>query len=214
MPGFYNSLRSLTQANALMLVIASRESLRVYREQHKINSSFFNDARMVKLGGLAPAAVQDLVRLPQSLNSGADAALTEAEQKWAAQWGEQHPYRLQLAAICLWEARRNGQGKTEAKQQFDQQLQEIALPGRQWRRLRQVVWDGPVQVGRLAQRVGLRLDTAAAWIMGLVFLLSPVLLVAGVLNRENLGQAFEKVQQCLEEGVGCFQEKEPDDSKP
>ena len=76
------------------------------------------------------------------------------------------------------------------------------------------MWDGPVQVGRVAQRVGLRLDEMAAWIMGLTFLLSPVLLVAGVLNRDALGQTFEKVQQCLEEGVGCLQEKEPDDSKP
>ena len=212
--GFYNILRSLTQASALMLVIASRESLRVYREQHKINSSFFNDARKVKLGELIPPAVQDLVRLPQSLNHQADAALTEADQALAAQWGEQHPYKLQLAAICLWEARRNGQGTAEARWQFDQQLREVALPGMHWRRLLRVIWDGPVWIGNSVQRVGLRLDTVAAWLMGLTFLLSLGLLVAGGLNREKLGQAVNKVQQCLAEGAGCLQEKEPDDSRP
>ena len=212
--GFYNSLRSLTQRNALMLVIASRESLRVYREQHKINSSFFNDARMVKLGLLTPSAVQDLVRLPQGLNRVAEAALTEADQKLAAQWGDKHPYQLQLAAFCLWEARQNSQGTAEAKRQYDQQLWEVALPGMHWRRLRRVVWDGPVWVGNLAQRIGLRLDEAAAWIMGITFSLSPFLLFAGVLNQEKLGQAVEKLQQCLEEGVGCLQAEKPDDLQP
>ena len=102
------------------VVIASLEPLKTYKEPYGLTSHFFNPGHVVRLEALTETAVTTLLQLPAT--PGAGPALSTAHQKLARQWGQQHPYRLQLAAFCLYEAQVRGRSKQWAKAQFELQL--------------------------------------------------------------------------------------------
>lgn len=83
--GFYDNLRALMDANALMLVIASYKNLSYYSSKHQLNSSFFNLGATRVLTGLTEMEATDLVRLPHSKQPDLDPVLTEDKQKLALQ---------------------------------------------------------------------------------------------------------------------------------
>lgn len=89
-------------SNALMLVYAT--------DYHFIssflNTSFFNIGHTIYLKELTTDEAIELSRLPTRSTNGA--ALSVDEQSHAQQWGDRHPYKLQLAAYYLWEARQQG----------------------------------------------------------------------------------------------------------
>ena len=91
---FYDNLRSLMDKNALMLIIASRENLKVYSNRKKLTSSFFNLGQVIKLKGLTENEARDLVRLPETKIPGSRAVLNDKEQQNALEWGEKNPYLL------------------------------------------------------------------------------------------------------------------------
>jgi AAA+ ATPase superfamily predicted ATPase len=119
---FYDNLRYLIDISALMLVIASKQTLEAYGRQYKFTSSFFNLGNVLPLRELTTDDAIKLVRLPASTTKKNPAALSEEAQKYALQWGKRHPYQLQLAATCLWEARQQKKTLNWAKELFEQRL--------------------------------------------------------------------------------------------
>ncbi|WP_322698985.1 ATP-binding protein [Nostoc sp. DedQUE08] len=182
--GFYDNLRSLMDnSNALMVVVASRERLDVYAERYHFPSGFFNINHTIFLKELATDEAIELSRLPTRSTNGA--ALSVDEQNHAQQWGDRHPYKLQLAGYYLWEARQQGKAIKWAKQQFEQQLAnpKSKVKGQGWQLwLHWLVWDLPVRLGRIAKFIGGAVDDVSNWIIGMVILLLLVLVLVGVLH--------------------------------
>ncbi|PHJ59831.1 ATPase AAA [Nostoc linckia z18] len=185
--GFYDNLRSLMDSNALMLVVASRKQLDVYANEHHFGSSFFNLGHTIYLQELTTDEAIELSRLPSRSINGA--ALSVDEQNCVQQWGDRHPYKLQLAGYYLWEARQQGKPIKWAKQQFKQQLTKAksASKGQQWQLwLRWLFWDLPVRLGKIPQFIGVTVGDIGNWITGLVMLLLAVLVLVGVVPWNEL----------------------------
>ncbi|BAY77140.1 hypothetical protein NIES25_36000 [Nostoc linckia NIES-25] len=181
--GFYDNLRSLMDSNALMLVVASRKQLDVYANEHHFGSSFFNLGHTIYLQELTTDEAIELSRLPSRSSNGA--ALSVDEQNCVQQWGDRHPYKLQLAGYYLWEARQQGKPIKWAKEQFKQQLTKAksASNEQRWQLwLRWLVWDLPVRLGKIPQFIGVTVGDIGNWITGLVMLLLPVLVLVGVVR--------------------------------
>jgi hypothetical protein len=181
--GFYDNLRSLMEANALMLVVASRESLKVYGSEHRFVSSFFNIAHCIVLEEITTDAAIELTRLPTRATHGA--ALNQDEQNCAQQWGKRHPYKLQLAGAYLWEARQTGKSIKWAKEQFHQQLNVTPSRMQKWdgrSHLYFIFVDLPKRLGSFTKFIGGTVDDVSSWIIGMVIIVMFVLVVVGVLH--------------------------------
>lgn len=196
--GFYDALRALMDDSAVLLVLASHQPLDVYSRAQHLTSSFFNLGHLLALGMFTEAEAADLVRLPASTVRGAAAALSLEEQRLAQEWGGQHPYLLQLAASALCQARVAGHDVRWARECFEAEAQRIRRAGprrrRHWLRpLRWLVWDAPLRLGRLAQKLGLVLDDVAAWLIGMGILLVVVLALTGVLSRVQVLDLLRRI---------------------
>lgn len=193
---FYDSLRSLMDRNALMLVITSAQRLDVYSRKHRLTSDFFNLGHCLSLKELTEMEARDLVRLPQTTVPGTSAALSPEKQQLALEWGGRHPYFLQLAGSFLWEARRQDREVKWAKQQFDREVQRAPIsrfnPPRWWRPLRWLFWDLPVKIGSLAKLIGGTWDDIGNWIFGVVILISLAALLLGKVPWERVKDLLEK----------------------
>ncbi|MBX2863533.1 MAG: ATP-binding protein [Leptolyngbyaceae cyanobacterium MAG.088] len=64
--GFFNNLRGLMNANQVMLILASKKSLDVYKRKHGLTSDFFNLGQILKLWELEPDEVTELLLLSKS----------------------------------------------------------------------------------------------------------------------------------------------------
>ncbi|MEH2046181.1 AAA family ATPase [Nostoc sp.] len=196
--GFYDNLRSLMDSNALMLVVASRKQLDVYANEHRFVSSFFNIGHTISLKELTTDEAIELSRLPTRSTNGA--ALSVDEQSHAQQWGDRHPYKLQLAGYYLWEARQQGKAIKWAKQQFKQQLTKgtSKTKGERWQLLLGWLWDIPLRLGRLATFIGTSWDDVQNRIIGIVILVVIGLGLVRVLTlpqvQEWLGKIFNFVK--------------------
>ncbi|MEM6612379.1 MAG: AAA-like domain-containing protein [Cyanobacteria bacterium P01_C01_bin.72] len=172
--GFYDNLRSLMDKSALMLIIASDSNLRVYSEQKKLTSSFFNVGQVIKLEGYSQFEAGDLVRLPQTIISDQAAALSEAEQKIALSWGGKNPYLLQSAGLYLWEAKKSNENTAWAREKFKRQAQGISshygIWGKCGRFIYWLFWRIPVKLGRFIYLFGSNLGEVANGILGLTMI--------------------------------------------
>ena len=167
---FYDSLRSLMDRNALMLVITSEEKLDVYSRKRGLTSDFFNLGHLLHLVELTEMAARDLVRLPDP-NAP---ALSPEKQDLALEWGGRHPYLLQLAGLWLWEARQQDRPESWAKQKFDEQAQRFLknrLHRRRWWLPLKWLWDLPLKVGSLARLIGANWSDIGDRIFGSVILI-------------------------------------------
>jgi hypothetical protein len=180
--GFYDNLRSLIDANALMLVISSRQGLGAYATKHRVISRFFNLGHTLQLGELTTDDAIAITRLPNSTAP----ALTSEEQNYAQQWGNRHPYLLQLAGFSLWEARQQGKPVNWAKQQFDREAKNVPKEAFNIKRASGQVllrlWEVPLYVGRVTTSVGRNLDDVVNRIIGVAILILVLLAIAGVLS--------------------------------
>lgn len=180
--GFFDNLRALMNDNQVMLILASRKSLDVYKKRHRLTSDFFNVGQTVPLGDLKPDEVTDLLRLPASPPLGA------LEQDKAREWGGQHPCRLQLAANFLWQAGKHGYGEPWARQQF--LLEEQRLP-------RQRVSTNPIRavknLGKLAQWIGDTLDDVGNLLAGVVILIVVFLGITGIFHWSQVQDLLKKI---------------------
>jgi len=197
--GFYDNLHSLINNSALMLVLASLETLDSYRTKHKLTSSFFNVGSVWPLEKFSEAEAQKLVELPKGTIAGAIPALTETNQRLALEWGERHPVLLQLAGRYLWEAQQHCKNVTWAKQNFQNQARVVLqLPTRPkrpqkfWHLLRWLGWDMPIWVGNFAKNFGLKLDDIFTWLMGTSLIIVAIMCVAGIVTENNFFDLFKK----------------------
>ena len=154
--------------NALMLVIASRENLKVYSSRKKLTSSFFNVGQEIVLEGLTDNEARDLVRLPETNIPSTRAVLNDKEQQIALEWGGRNPYLLQLAGLSLWDAKRLNKDVNSAKKRFNRQGKGISANHSIWTKIslfcKWLFWRLPVKFGQIVQIIGNNLDKFAAWI--------------------------------------------------
>ena len=122
---FFDHLRGLMNANRLMFIFASREPVDVYAKEQKLTSGFFNLGQLLPLDKFSEAEADELVNLPDRNNP----ALNAKEQRLARKWGGRHPYLLQLAGQCLFEARQAGKDAAWAKRQFTAQRERLKKDG-------------------------------------------------------------------------------------
>ena len=126
--GFYDGLRSLVGQSALMLVVASRLPLGRYSRKHKLTSRFFNTGRILSLQGLTEGEADELARKPDLH----EPFLGEGDRKIVLEWGDRHPYLLQLAGSCLAETG----ARDRAREEFDRQAAEVLAGEGERQRLR------------------------------------------------------------------------------
>ena len=120
---FYDRLGGLIKTNRMMLIIATRKPLKIYGEEYQLESAFFTFGMMQRLGDFSDDEADELLLLPDP----AAPALDIEERKVAKELGGRTPYRLQLAAFYLFEARRCGKNTAWAKRQFKEQLGQTKL---------------------------------------------------------------------------------------
>ncbi len=183
---FFDAWRARMNASQVMLVLASKDPLDVYRRKHRLTSSFFNLGDVLRLGEMPPEEAAELARLPASTVAGAAPALGALEQQMARAWGGGHPYLLQLAARCLCQAGQTGKDAAWARAQFDEQARR--LPRRRWRAglgggLRTLFWALPQKLGRGTHGLGSAVDDAKNWLVGVIILVVIALALLGVLTQ-------------------------------
>ncbi|WYL96057.1 MAG: AAA-like domain-containing protein [Gloeotrichia echinulata IR180] len=193
--GFYDNLRSLMDGNALMLVIASEKGLTVYSKKKKLTSSFFNLGQEIILSGLTDNEARDLVRLPQT-TIGGQAVLNDQEQQIALDWGGKNPYLLQLAGLCLWEAKQSNNDINWAKKNFDLQASRISARQYGWRNwlsfLKFVFLRSPAKLGEVVQFIGNNVSVISAWLIGASIFVVVILAALGILHWEDVIKVIKK----------------------
>ncbi len=178
---FYDNLRSLMNSNALMLIISSKQTLERYSKKHQLTSDFFNLGNVKVLTKLTEVEALDLVRLPDINNP----ALSPERQKLALQWGERHPYLLQLAGRCLWEAQTQHRPDSWAKEEFLQASQNVPQTFSWQKFVGKLLWL-PLKLGRMARFTGDKFDDTGNLISGTVILIVLCLVVFKILPFEEL----------------------------
>ncbi|MDM8558717.1 TniB family NTP-binding protein [Candidatus Parabeggiatoa sp. HSG14] len=126
---FYNNMRYLMGNHYLMLIVASRKQIKVYKKEYKLASSFFNDVHNLPLKDLNKEEVKELLATKDSMG---EFALSVPEQRLARDWGKSHPRLLQLAGYCLFYARQSTQGVDWAKKEFNEQAQNVPRLADKW----------------------------------------------------------------------------------
>jgi hypothetical protein len=130
--GFFDNLRSLMESHVLMLVVASHRPLSFYQRRHQLKSAFFKLWQVLTLGEFTEVEVKALVSMPTSTVQGTKSALSATQQRLVRQWGEYHPYLLQLAASLLYEARQSQREITWAKAEFDKEARRVPKSMGKW----------------------------------------------------------------------------------
>jgi len=118
---FYDRLRGLMGTSRLMLIIASRKPLEVCGAEQQLNSAFFNMAQLCELKDFSDEEAEELLLLPSRLAPALDAE----ERRLARKWGGRQPHLLQLAALCLFDARQAGKDAAWAKKRFEAQRSQV-----------------------------------------------------------------------------------------
>ena len=187
---FDDNLRSLLDSNVLMLIIASESSLKRYAQEKNLTSDFFNLGHVLTLNGLTEMEAEDLVKLPRGNNSG----LSIDKQKLALEWGERHPYKLQLAGLYLWEAENQKPPKDEewAKEKFLESC-PAKKQSQSGKPLSWLLWLPP-NLGKLAKCIGNTLDNVSNWLLGTVILL---LVVGFLFKASHAKEILEKILEAV-----------------
>ncbi|OQW95891.1 MAG: hypothetical protein BWK79_00825 [Beggiatoa sp. IS2] len=178
---FFDNLLKLICDKQIMLIIASTQSLSDCKVKYGFSSLFFNPTHNVHLHGFLEAEITELLSL--------GGILTRTERKLAQYWGQSHPYKLQLAALSLCEARQYSEPEKWAKLRFDAQLHTFQLPKYvQWLDVR-LKWLKPVN-----KWLGEIYDKLHPFILGIV-----IIAVAFFLIKSPSEEVFEfLVQQIID----------------
>ena len=190
---FFDNLRSLSNASELMLVIASRRPLRDYKMEG-YTSEFFNISQTRLVGDFREADAGAIVALPGNGQS----VLGTERQALALKWAGRHPYLLQLAAKCLWDARQDDRSEEWAKEQFDRDAK--AVP-RKKVDVGRSVFLGISRVGSLGQNLGNTLDDWGNFVKGLMIIVTFGLMGFGALKWQDGLKYFQgQGQEVLDNG--------------
>ena len=199
--GFYDSLHSLINHSHLMLIVATLQNLEVYRQEHKLTSSFFNVGHVIELTEFTKAEAAELVKLPKD----SPAALSVEEQKKALEWGGRHPYRLQLAGYCLWQARQQQQDIPWAKAQFDAQLNNGIQPldvvkNWDWQKFKSGFWAGirllPLWFWKTNRAIQNTISDVTGFVVGLTVIVLFLFAIFGII-------AWPEVAEMVKQKILC-----------
>jgi hypothetical protein len=103
---FFNALRSLAQTGELTLIVATQTPLPELSYTGAIKTSpFFNIFAPLPLGPLKPDEARVMLA-EMSIRGGL--SFTDGEIEWAIQMTDAHPWRLQVLASHLFEAKQQG----------------------------------------------------------------------------------------------------------
>ena len=185
---FFDNLRALMNSNQVMLILASRQSLDVYKKKHRLTSDFFNLGQIVRLGELEPIEVDHLVSLPKSADASLSPALGVSDQDKAKDWGGRHPCKLQHAANFLWQAGQQGYGETWAWEHYRYEIRRLPK-----RRQRPNLLRAVKNLGRLARNIGDSLDDFGNLVTGAVIVVVVLLGILGVFQRQELKEFLDKI---------------------
>ncbi len=144
---FYDRLRGLMSTNKMMLIIATRQTLKFYGEEHQLKSAFFNMGKLCELKEFPDDEAEELLLLPDP----AAPALEADDRRLARSWGGKQPHRLQLAALYLFEAHRDGKSHAWAKRKFKAQLGQTKPDSVLTSPLRLVLRDHRCLLGQIAE---------------------------------------------------------------
>jgi uncharacterized protein len=189
---FYDHLRSLMNNNLLMLIVASNKKLDEYGKENSLTSSFFNLGLVLPLGELKEAEAIELVRLPASVVTGSQAALSIDEQRQARQLGGRNPFLLQLACSFLCQARQEGKTLDWAKKQFASEKHCYSQPkpatsGSRWvAPLRILFVNFPLALGKIGKQIGQHANDISSWLIGILILVLIALAILGILHIPDI----------------------------
>lgn len=176
--GFYDNLRAAMGNSQLILVVASFKPLHDYKLEYKLTSLFFNQGLSLELKRFEATEVETLLLWADKAN------FTKPHQQKIRQWGKQHPYLLQLAGVCLWEALAAGKEEKFAQKCFEENKQRnlyaTPLPSSKgWAKIsKPFEW-----LGRLAHWFAEGWHRAHLAIIGMVMVIAVILiLILGIHN--------------------------------
>jgi hypothetical protein len=191
-PMFYNSLRSLITEGALAMMVASHLSLTdLFRAlPTSLTSNFPTYFMHFGLQPLVDAAADALLLQPS------DHPLTVADAREARQWANGHPCHLQAAGQAMYEAKAGIHATASMRDRFielkntncfvDHATQLPPPPakriGRVRRALRAIFIGVPLRLGQQAQKISLKLDDIASWLIGMAIIIVVILAVLGWVN--------------------------------
>jgi hypothetical protein len=201
-PEFFDRLSALKTADLLAMVIASRCELKEY----------FNDPGRPK-GWTSkfpryfpPCTLERLSDTDAEalLLQKSDHPLTLQEARLARQWAAGHPCHLQAAGAAWYEAKASGHPARWASNRFETLKGSTCIEGatnnarrpgtrRGPRRLiTRLLWTIPFSIGRLAQRLGVKIDDVAAWIIGAVVIIVCVFALMNIVQGTEVWQVIKK----------------------
>jgi hypothetical protein len=195
-PDFFDGVRALITADLLAMIVASRRPLVDYFRHpvrpDSLTSTFPSYFMPFPISLLDDAAADALLLQPS------DRPLTLEQVAQARRWAGGHPCHLQVAGQAWYEARGADHPPWRTRQRFRELRRQCCMAGTEavaktsplprwlWRMLRAAFWGGPLRVGRLAQRLGARVDDVAAWIVGAAVIVLLVLVLLRVVKAADL----------------------------
>ncbi len=205
-PDFFNNMRARMTAERLAMVVASRQPLSKYfndpRRPGTLTSTFPSYFQPFMLRELDDAAADALLLQPSAY------PLTLAEVTEARRWAKDHPCRLQVAGAAMYEAKRDRrnaawvrvrreelarQACTAAPAPVPATTAPAAPTARAQPILRMIFWSGPLWVGRLVQKLGVKLDEMVAWTIGVVIIVLVILLILGYVPGQDLRDFLRRI---------------------
>lgn len=207
-PGFFNGLRSIIgdKDGLLAMIVASRRPLAEYFSDPKrpggLTSTFPNYFQPFTLDPLDDAAADEL------LLQKSDHALNNREVEEAKQWARGHVCHLQVAGAALYQAKSSGRSLEWAYKRREELKRQSCMAGKYLirvpvvehrsqrpllRYLKMIFWNFPVKFGRMVQRVGSKIDEAAAWLIGVVLIVLLILLALRIVPAQDIGNWLKKI---------------------
>lgn len=194
--GFFDNLRSLGEDNLMMFVVASKRSIIDYRKNQNQLSEFGNIFQALMLTEFDEIEIDDLIRLPQTNDSTKSVALDSHRRKLARKWGGKHPFLLQLAASCLWEAKTQMRSEEWARKEFESKAKMVKptlKPSHFLDLLRWLVWTMPKHLGSLAIWTGNHTEDIWKWFSGTITIIVVILFIIGLLNFKEFKELLESL---------------------
>ncbi|MCU0497645.1 MAG: AAA family ATPase [Anaerolineae bacterium] len=202
-PIFFDQLSAMITAEDISMIISSRKILSVYFNDPKRSKSLTSTFPRY----FPPTQLKNLDEMEaiELLCQTSDYPLTASEARIAFEWSKGHPCLVQCAGDAWYEGKCEDKPLKEIKEQY-LNLQSNACftreksnrPDFSWRKklkefLIALFWQFPKRIGQVVQRLGLKLDEMAAWVMGMILIIALISLMIGVINHTELGLWFRQI---------------------
>jgi len=120
---FFNVLRSLMQTETLALIVATQRTLaELFQSSATLTSSFYNIFMFLRLGPLTETEARKLIEQPAERTGQ---RFEKPDVDFLLNLAGTHPFRLNVAAALLYEAKLGGQVDfTAVRRRFEEEMQE------------------------------------------------------------------------------------------